>query len=84
MLASLTSAPPPMRPKVFAQGSLTYNLVYGDVAFAREHGVAQFADGLGMLVKVAAQSCYVWHETRSSIQLCESCSERAEGAHTDV
>jgi len=40
MLASSTSALPPMPLKVFAQGSLTYNLLYGDLAFACEHGMA--------------------------------------------
>jgi shikimate 5-dehydrogenase len=71
-------------PKVFARRSLTYDLVYGDLVFASEHGAAQFADGLDMLVKVAVESFDVWRETRPNIQLCESCSERAEGGYTDV
>jgi shikimate dehydrogenase len=70
MSASPTSALPLLPPEVFAQGSLTYDLVYGDLAFAREHGAAQIADGLDMLVKVAAESFYVWRETRPNIQLC--------------
>jgi len=48
----------------------TINLVNGDLAFARKHGVAQFADGLGILMNVAAESSYAWRETRPDIQLC--------------
>jgi len=48
----------------------TIDLVNGDSAFARKHGVAQFADGLGILMNVAAESSYAWRETRPNIQLC--------------
>jgi shikimate dehydrogenase len=67
--ASLTNDLPPLPPEVFAPSSLAYDMVYGKgvtrfLAFARDHGAAQLADGLGMLVEVAAESFYVWRGVR--------------------
>jgi shikimate dehydrogenase len=67
--ASLMGELPPLPPDVFAPGSLAYDMVYGKgetrfLAYAREHGAARFADGLGMLVEVAAESFFLWRGVR--------------------
>ncbi len=72
--ASMTGELPPLPPEVFAPGSLAYDMVYGKgetafLRFAREHGAAQFADGLGMLIEVAAESFFIWRGVRPNTQL---------------
>jgi shikimate dehydrogenase len=67
--ASLTGELPPLPPGVFAPGSLAYDMVYakGPTPFlvhARDHGAAQLADGLGMLVTQAAESFLLWRGVR--------------------
>ncbi len=67
--ASLDGALPPLSPEVFATGSLAYDMMYGGgdtpfLAFARSHGAAQLADGLGMLVEQAAEAFFVWRGVR--------------------
>ena len=67
--ASLAGELPPLPPGVFAPGALAYDMMYGKgetpfLAFARKHGAAQFADGLGMLVEQAAESFFVWRRLR--------------------
>jgi shikimate dehydrogenase len=71
--ASLTGEVPPLPPGVFARGSLAYDMVYGDeptrfMRHAGEHGAAQLADGLGMLVAQAAESFLLWRGVRPDIR----------------
>ncbi len=67
--ASLDGSVPPLAAANFAPGALAYDLVYGkeDTAFmrfARECGVEQVVDGLGMLVEQAAESFFIWRGVR--------------------
>jgi shikimate dehydrogenase len=71
--ASMTGELPPLPPEVFAPGSLAYDMVYGKgetvfLRFAREHGAIKFADGLGMLIEVAAESFFIWRGVRPDTQ----------------
>ncbi len=66
--ASLHGTMPPLPERIFAPGSLAYNMMYGQrdtpwERFARRHG-AIFADGLGMLVEQAAEAFAVWRGQR--------------------
>ena len=67
----------PLPEGVFAPGALAYDMVYGKgltpfLAQARAAGVAQLADGVGMLVEQAAEAFAWWRgvrpETRAGIQ----------------
>jgi len=62
--AGLSDAKLPLPSDVFAHGALAYDMMYGHetpfMAFAREHGAALVADGLGMLVEQAAEAFYLW------------------------
>lgn len=66
--AGLAHASLPLPPRIFAEGSLAYEMVYGrDTDFmlqARANGAATIADGLGMLVEQAAESFYAWRGVR--------------------
>lgn len=67
--ASLSGEAPPLAPRVFAPGSLAYDMMYGKgetpfLAAARAAGAAQLTDGLGMLVEQAAESFLVWRGVR--------------------
>jgi shikimate dehydrogenase len=71
--ASLAGEVPPLPPGVFAPGSLAYDMVYANeptrfLAYAREHGAARLADGLGMLVAQAAESFLLWRGVRPDIE----------------
>ncbi len=65
--ASLAGELPPLSPRVFAPGTLAYDMMYGRdtpfLAFARARGAAT-ADGLGMLVEQAAEAFALWRGVR--------------------
>lgn len=65
---SLQGEAPPLGPRVFADGALAYDMMYGAqptvfMRFAAQRG-ADTADGLGMLVEQAAESFSVWRGVR--------------------
>ena len=66
--AGLKDEMPDIPPTVFAPNALAYDMMYGRVTpfmkFAREHGAAGVADGLGMLVEQAAESFFLWRGVR--------------------
>jgi shikimate dehydrogenase len=67
--ASLAGELPPLPPDVFAPAALAYDMVYGNeatrfLAYARDNGAAQVADGLGMLLAQAAESFLLWRGVR--------------------
>jgi shikimate dehydrogenase len=67
--ASLTQALPPISSTLFNRCSLAYELAYGKgltpfLKLAREGGVAQLADGVGMLVEQAAEAFAWWRGVR--------------------
>jgi shikimate dehydrogenase len=83
--ASLDHEIPPMPKGAFAQSSLAYDMVYGErakafLAYARSHGAARAADGLGMLVEQAAESFFLWRGVRPPtapvLALLRAASER--------
>jgi shikimate dehydrogenase len=67
--AGLDGAAPPIDARVFAPAAAALDMVYSAVdtafmAFARSHGAATVADGLGMLVEQAAEAFFVWRGVR--------------------
>jgi shikimate dehydrogenase len=67
--ASLQGELPPLPAYLFRPGALAYDMMYSQhdtpfMAWAREHGAAVIADGLGMLVEQAAESFYLWRGAR--------------------
>ncbi|MDT3718347.1 shikimate dehydrogenase [Pseudomonas oryzihabitans] len=67
--ASLVGELPPVPEGVFARAALAYELAYGKgltpfLHLAQEQGVAQLADGVGMLVEQAAEAFAWWRGVR--------------------
>jgi len=67
--ASLVGELPPVPAHVFAQAALAYELAYGKgltpfLRLAQAQGVAQLADGVGMLVEQAAEAFAWWRGVR--------------------
>ena len=63
--ASLTGELPPISPAVFAPDGMAYEMVYGRgltpfLRLAKQAGVRQLADGVGMLVEQAAEAFHHW------------------------
>jgi shikimate dehydrogenase len=66
--SSLNNDMPPLPETIFASGALAYDMMYGRTTpfmqFARAHGAAVVADGLGMLMEQAAESFFIWRGVR--------------------
>ncbi|HWT29194.1 MAG TPA: shikimate dehydrogenase [Methylophilaceae bacterium] len=66
--AGLSDSTLPLPPGIFAPGALAYDMMYGRetpfMRFARTHGAARIADGLGMLVEQAAEAFALWRGVR--------------------
>ena len=73
--ASLINAELHMDPKVFHEGCLAYDMMYGkETSYIREAKSqgSKTSDGLGMLVEQAAEAFFIWHhikpQTKSVIE----------------
>jgi shikimate dehydrogenase len=71
--ASLSAELPPVPASVFAPGALAYELAYGKgltpfLRLAQAAGVAQLADGVGMLAEQAAEAFAWWRGVRPGTQ----------------
>lgn len=71
--ASLSAELPPVPASVFAPGALAYELAYGKgltpfLRLAQAAGVAQLADGAGMLAEQAAEAFAWWRGVRPGTQ----------------
>ncbi|WP_321886474.1 shikimate dehydrogenase [Paraburkholderia bannensis] len=67
--ASLTGDLPPVPPSVFSPDGVAYELAYGKrltpfLRLARNAGVRNIADGVGMLVEQAAEAFFWWRGVR--------------------
>ena len=67
--ASLADELPPLPPRLYAEGALAYDMMYGRdptrfMRAALADGAARAADGLGMLVEQAAESFTLWRGVR--------------------
>jgi shikimate dehydrogenase len=81
--ASLRGELPALPAGIFADGSLAYDMMYGDgltpfLQYAKQQGVTRLADGIGMLVEQAAESFLLWRGTRPEtapvIEMLGSCT----------
>jgi shikimate dehydrogenase len=77
--ASLINAELHMDPKVFHEGCLAYDMMYGkETSYIREARSqrSKTSDGLGMLVEQAAEAFFIWHHiqptTKSVIESLRS------------
>ena len=67
--ASLRGELPALPAGIFADGSLAYDMMYGNgltpfLQYAEQQGVLRLADGIGMLVEQAAESFLLWRGIR--------------------
>ena len=65
--ASLSNAELHMDPKVFHEGCLAYDMMYGkETSYIREAQSqgSKTSDGLGMLVEQAAEAFFIWHHIK--------------------
>ncbi len=63
--ASLANTLPPLSSHIVKQTSICYDLAYSDeptafIRWARQQGIQQAHDGIGMLIEQAAESYYIW------------------------
>ena len=70
--SSLDREIPPL-PVELVHGTHCYDLAYADedtafVCWAREHGALSARDGLGMLVRQAAESFFIWRQRRPNVE----------------
>ncbi|QDC99466.1 shikimate dehydrogenase [Candidatus Methylopumilus universalis] len=77
--ASLSNAELHMDPKVFHEGCLAYDMMYGKETSYIRKAISQgskTSDGLGMLVEQAAEAFFIWHHiqptTKSVIESLRS------------
>lgn len=65
--SGLSNELPPLPEKIFSDGAMAYDMMYGRetpfMRFARQQG-ASIADGLGMLVEQAAEAFFIWRGVR--------------------
>ena len=66
---SLQKALPPLPAHLFAQGALSYDMMYGSedtvfMAWSKQHSATQVCDGLGMLIEQAADAFAIWEGVR--------------------
>jgi len=85
--ASLGGELPPLPAGIFADGSLAYDMMYGQgrtpfLVFAKAQGAARLADGLGMLVEQAAEAFFVWRGIRPDAAPVMAMLRSAHSAHT--
>jgi shikimate dehydrogenase len=71
--ASLAGDLPPLPASLLADKACCYDMMYGKeptvfMRWASEHGAAQIADGLGMLVEQAAESFRLWRGVKPPTQ----------------
>lgn len=70
--ASLQGELPPLPEKLLAANASCYDMMYGAeptifLQWAKNHGAAQLADGLGMLIGQAAEAFYLWRQIRPEV-----------------
>ena len=70
--ASMQGDLPPLPITLLAENACCYDMAYSAeptvfLRWAQEHGAAQVADGLGMLIGQAAESFYVWRQIRPEV-----------------
>jgi shikimate dehydrogenase len=70
--ASMQGELPPLPDDLLAANACCYDMMYGAeptifLTWAKQHGAAQIADGLGMLIGQAAEAFYLWRQIRPEV-----------------